>query len=265
MNFILGIVFCLLSFNRTPIVIKEASIRDKTWKSTQDLIALLLDYPIGKNLLEFAYSKKDKNPLYIISSNQSYTDTKIERIISKRNCDIRNYKYKTTIFINKNLPLVDAVLDLAHELTHYAYKEKYNPYETHYSLKQFIRYTIEEQGGEIHAYKNECQLQKEMGVKRSGNYQCNLMEKKDKEMFYSMGEHFNQLKDLENEFPFLSDKNYQFISSVYDVPYPLAAKYEYKKMMKTVCQNELKRWKISLYDKNCQNKRGDICNKDLIN
>ncbi len=57
----------------------------------------------------------------------SVTDTTLLRRFSPHNPFIVSYDSNSKIYLNKNLNIYHAVLDLAHELNHFVYREEFNP------------------------------------------------------------------------------------------------------------------------------------------
>jgi len=149
----------------------------------------------------------------------------------------------------------DALLDLAHELTHFVYRKDFNPYVKNFSLDEFIQSTIEGEGGEVRAFITECKIAAQIfGGVRSGRSNCAAIQdgqeysfSKAKEMFYQVGDHFHrfnkllEIKKIRESFPELSDNKASFVSSAYGIPYPVAAFEEYVTVLNKVCQNDKKR------------------------
>ena len=65
---------------------------------------------------------------------------------------------RSEIRLNRELSMADALLDLAHELTHFVQREIFNPYSLQFSALQFLEESIEGQGGEAQAYISECKV-----------------------------------------------------------------------------------------------------------
>jgi hypothetical protein len=195
--------------------------------------------------------------------NGSLTDTTLIRRFSAANPTQVVYETKSKIFINKHLKTLDAILDFAHELTHFTYREAFNPYDARFHLKDFIKSTVEGRGGEVDAYMVECKVLQELlpgeGFNRSNCQKVydQKMGAVSKEMgvreFYKVGNHFKALKsDLEkfavseNDLPEATSNESLFISSAWGLPYPVAAVREYVNIMDRVCKNDQNR--ISLME-----------------
>ncbi|MBF0208561.1 MAG: hypothetical protein HQK53_16925 [Oligoflexia bacterium] len=177
-----------------------------------------------------------------------------------------SYTYSHTIYIDRSLTIVEAVLDLAHELTHYVYRPENNPYQKNFRVKDFIVSTIEGRGGEADAYLVECKVWSELSRIITNNKThknqklCKEMydartqkfsKQKIVEEFYKLGGHYRQfIADIElyqlspQDFPFATAHNARFFSSTYDLPYPLSALYEFQNTLKKVCDNDLKKIKL---------------------
>lgn len=193
----------------------------------------------------------------ILPGEGSITDTTLVRRFSISDPSQVAYEMKSKVFINKNLNQSDAVLDLAHELTHFIYRQNFNPYQVNFTLPEFIRDTIEGVGGEVQAFMMECRVLNELFPKRlRARYSCKqIIDPKTGKLsyevavrrFYQVGAFFGhfhkKLKkhSLGQEFPEVSKKQATFISSAYGVPYPVAAYEEYVTVMNKVCENDKRR------------------------
>ena len=168
------------------------------------------------------------------------------------------FESKSKIFIDKNLGLKEAILDLAHELTHFSLRSTFNPYSVSFSAKEFVISTVEGRGGEVEAFLVECSVFQDLFPKEDFlRSNCNkvidpdsgkIIKKKGVEQFYKVGEFFKPFKkEMENhglneqDFPLLNGGKAIFYSSVYGLPYPLAALREYESVQKKVCQNNKNR------------------------
>lgn len=198
------------------------------------------------------------------SSHASYTDTTLIRRFSAGHPQNVMFETRSKIFLNRQLKLSDALLDLAHEMTHYSYREPFNPYGHRFGMKDFISSTVEGKGGEVEAYMVECQVFKEIFSKQEffdskcyrifdGNAQAFSKEKTIHE-FYKVGEHlddfkkeFNKLALESSDIPLASREEALFISSAWGLPYPVAAQKEYFNIMDRVCKND--QYRIELMGK----------------
>ncbi len=202
----------------------------------------------------------------VISSGEgSLTDTTLIRRFTPDRPDRVVYETQSKVLVNKRLSVLNAALDLAHELTHYTYRTAFNPYKTEFSLPEFVRSTVEGRGGEVDAYLVECKVLMDIFPKKfSQHSNCNsiinfetgkLSKKIATQKFYQVGKHSHEIKSElssfhihEKSLPELSAAEPIFISSAYGVPYPSAAIKEYVNIMGRACSNDLKR--LTLVKKN---------------
>lgn len=236
----------------------EFSTHDRM--NVRHLIQQLAKSKTGKELLLKAKKKAARNGETLLDIIQigsgSLTDTTLTRRFSKDNPEHVHYESHSVVFVNKNLNQFDALLDLAHELTHYNYRQDFNPYEINFSLEEFIKNTIEATGGEVHAFVKECHVLKELfPSKYSTKKNCldllddgKISYQKGIELFYKVGplyQDFNRLLTMSGlastDFPQLSSQSISFVSSAYGVPYPIAAFKEYRTVLKKVCENDERR------------------------
>lgn len=242
---------------------------NKTWttlKSTEqaslrELITILLKSKTGKKVVGMANEKARAygKPLLelILAGEGSITDTTLVRKFSPTAPDEIFYESRSKVFINRNLSIKNALLDLAHELTHFSLRDPFNPYQAPFGLKDFITSTVEGKGGEVDAYLIECQVLVELFQDQVSGSNCHRVidpatgrvnKGRGVQEFYQLGHFYgpfqNSLKkhDLDpKEFSVSTPQNAHFISSAYGLPYPLAAVHEYESIMERVCQNDDRR------------------------
>lgn len=230
-------------------------------KNIRHLIITLAKSKTGKALLLEAKKKaekEDKTLLDIVAEGHgSLTDTTLIRRFTTGNPDHITYETTSKVFINRDLNQYDALLDLAHELTHYVYRTNFNPYQKNFDLGEFIKNTVEGQGGEVQAFIMECTIHRELFPKDFGNrHNCKKIidEKSGKfsfakavKSFYKVGDYFESFVSVLNKhglmekFPDVNADQVSFISSAYGIPYPVAAFEEYISVLNKVCENDKKR------------------------
>ncbi|MCO4754904.1 MAG: hypothetical protein KC478_10520 [Bacteriovoracaceae bacterium] len=229
--------------------------------NVKNLIQQLAKSSSGKDLLLKTKRKAAKQGLTLLDvirpGSGSLTDTTLIRRFSPSRPEHIAYETKSVVYVNRNLNQYDAILDLAHELTHFVYRREFNPYKSDFSLSEFIKNTIEGTGGEVQAFVRECQVLKELfPVKFNDRYNCGkILNPKTGSISYEMavqkfyqvgsfGDPFKKLlmqEGILSDFPDINDKEVSFVSSAYGVPYPVAAYKEFKSVMSKVCSNDKKR------------------------
>jgi hypothetical protein len=230
-------------------------------KEILNLIKTLIKSNTGKSLLRAAKIKAaehGKTLLDILEVGEgSLTDTTLVRRFSPSRPDQVVYEAHSKVIINKELSFKNAVLDLAHELTHYTRRHTFNPYESKFTAQQFVVSTVEGLGGEVDAYLVECAVLKELfptNWRKHSNCefvqddQGKFSKLKGIEYFYKIGPYLEQFEKAlrkynitRNQFNKLSSDTPLFISSAYGVPYPVAALREYQMIMEKVCKNDKRR------------------------
>ncbi|MEK6624911.1 MAG: hypothetical protein AABY86_08085 [Bdellovibrionota bacterium] len=256
---------------RGPITIHvdRASSPERKWRDLSEneeervrfLVETLLTSSTGKKLLSKARDRaaNQGKTLFdvILPGEISITDSTLIRRFSPDRPEATAYELQSKIYINRDLKVRDALLDLAHELVHFIYKTPFNPYQDEFTVKDFIVSTLEGRGGEIDAFMAECLVERELFPSRNReNSNCTLIvgedgtptREKTIEEFYRVGAYLKMLRtDLSRyhltleQFPKMKDGHANFISSAYAVPYPLAALREYETIMSKVCENDYKR------------------------
>ena len=237
----------------------------KNWTDEENfkrLVDGLKKIPTGKKVIERATEKAAQKgfTLYdvVAIGDGSLTDTTLIRRFAASNPAQVMYETKSKVYLNRHLRTLDALLDFAHELTHFTYREAFNPYDHHFALKDFIKGTVEGRGGEVDAYMVECKVLFEL-LPGSGPERSNCQKVLDKKSgliskdlgvqeFYKIGNHFSGFKkDIEKfslnekDLPLASGGEAFFISSAWGLPYPVAAIKEYTNIMDRVCKNDQNR------------------------
>ena len=232
--------------------------------SVRYLIQLLERSRIGEELIQLTKKKaasQGKTLFDIIHpGHTSITNTTLTRRFSLNHPDRILYETNSTIVINRNLSVINALLDLAHELIHYIHREPFNPYGKNFTVKEFIHSTVEGKGGEVDAYLTECRVLDELfpgqtgyksncgRIRRNGVFSKELAVREFYQLGTYMDNFMHQMKIhhlIPQDFPLISKKQALFISSAHGLPYPLAALKEYASILNTTCQNDLKR--LSLF------------------
>src|SRR5690606_24668850 len=126
------------------------------------LLELLSRSSSGEKLIKEAAYKASRTGMtledVIKVGDSSLTHTTLVRKCSPHAPEHVIYGSRSVVYINRNLSWDDALLDLAHELTHYVYREGFNPYSEEFNAKDFIKSTIEGNGGEVQAFLTECRV-----------------------------------------------------------------------------------------------------------
>lgn len=224
------------------------------------LFELLSRSATGEKLIKEAAYKASRSGLLLEDvikvGESSLTDTTLVRKFSPHSPEHVIYESRSVVYINRNLGWNDALLDLAHELTHYVYREGFNPYSESFNARDFIKSTIEGSGGEVQAFITECKVLKELfSTKVQSRSNCQKIEDesgqlsftKAVELFYHVGSYYDglhkqlQKREIAGEFAHIKPEKINFISSAYGVPYPVAALMEYELVVNKVCENDRKR------------------------
>lgn len=227
----------------------------------QKLLEILARSQTGSELIAKAQAKAQsggKRLLEVIKAGEgSLTDTTLVRKFSPETPDQVEYETRSIVYINRTHPWDDALLDLAHELTHFVYRDGFNPYADSFNVKDFIKSTIEGKGGEAQAFIVECKVLSELFKSGSAQGRTHCQSIRDEhgqisanravELFYHIGPYFEtfhkqlSIRKVREEFSYLKPGKINFISSAYGLPYPVAALMEFDLVMNKVCENDRKR------------------------
>ncbi len=239
--------------------VKQARTEEQ---AVMTLFNMLAGSTTGKEIMRKASDKaalQGKTLQDVVSAGSgSVTDTTLVRKFSEHDPTKVSYETRSHVYIDRSLVVVDAILDLAHELTHYVYRAPFNPYRPAFSARDFIVATVEGKGGEVDAYLVECKVYKELFGSKQDQFRsrCStitddngqLSRELAMQQFYKVGHHYKLFQDelkahaVEmQELPMVGKDEAMFISSAYGLPYPLAALREYQGIMGKVCDNDFKR------------------------
>ena len=237
--------------------IKWLKLSNNYEDNLDNIIRILKKSKKGEEILYKALKRIRRNgsSLYqvIRPGSVSLNKLKIERIYDQK----MHYRLISKVYIDRNLTVIEAVSDLAHELTHYSIQNYLNPYSDSFQPTNYIINMIEGEGGEVDAFLNECQVLKDIVPDYFYNKQnCQLIFNKNTQQFskdkaikefYKIGKYKDEfLLDLyhlggnHKELPFLSLEKSQFFSSAYSAPYPLAGLKEFNAIRNQVKINQEK-------------------------
>src|SRR5690606_1190154 len=166
--------FSLYAVEEKTIHVEGSMSAKRTWMdytsseelNLKKLIELLGRSETGEKLLREAKYKAGQRGQTLLDGIKvgegSLTDTTLVRKFSPHSPEHVIYESRSVVYLSRHLAWDDALLDLAHELTHYVYRESFNPYSPDFNPKDFVRGTIEGSGGEVQAFLTECRVLKEI-------------------------------------------------------------------------------------------------------
>ena len=236
--------------------------RDSEAKAISALLKELAKTPTGASLIDLAKKKAKSRDLFlediIRPGPLSATDTTLVRRFSPAKPNEVSYVHKSLIYLNKNLKTQEAILDLAHELVHFSLRDSFNPYGKGFALVPFIASMLEGPGGEVEAFLTECRILGEIYGPFSQGMPSNCKDilrpdgsfdrAQGLKKFYRIGAYYEGfVTNLRRQglgpgpFPHLRPAEALFISSVHDLPYPVAAYREFMDIRARACANEGRR------------------------
>lgn len=209
--------------------------------------------PTGKALLLSAAKRDPAFRAHLHVGEFSLTESSLER-----NFELPSGRewvsVKQEITLNRNLRLADAILDLAHELTHFSIREPLNPYEISFVKNEFIRHGIEGKGGELDAFLSECRVTDELKQQFSDFPDHPLCKRYPNEAkrreearrdFYRVGViQDKDWEELKQSLPELTHERVVFRSAQVGLSYPLALSREFDHTLSAACGNNERRLKI---------------------
>lgn len=224
-------------------------------ESVSQIVQLLKETPTGQRLFQQAAALGAGDPNHWIRLGAvSKTDSVLTRTLNPLTGE-EKIERELMILIRSTQGLQDAALNLAHELVHATEGKVIDPYDLKLSPGAYLKQSIEDVGGEIEAFKTECQVSREFqelkGWKstrcaryidaETGQLRADLIRKD----FYRVGTHLKKVKALlgaEAElFSELSGQEPQLYSSTGQAPYPLALLREHAELTQAACSNSKRR------------------------
>ncbi len=271
---LIGFIFFMFIFHfsaqglEEKIIHVEGELSRGTWMdftssaelNLKKLMDLLGRSKTGKKLIQESQLKAARMGMTLNDvvkvGDSSLTDTTLVRKFSPHSPEHVIYESRSVVYISRHLNWDDALLDLAHELTHFVYRGYFNPYSKEFNAKEFIKSTIEGEGGEVQAFLTECRVLKELFSNNiQSRSQCQKIEgiggelsySKAVELFYHVGPYYKSFQQqlikrhIDDSFSALKGEKINFISSAYGVPYPVAALMEFDLVLSKVCEKDKKR------------------------
>ena len=220
------------------------------------LLRALEQSPRGKALIETARAKNANFKSQISVGPNSVTETVFSRSYSLEN-GAEEIRMENFLKLSRNLSRRDALWDLSHELTHFVYREPPSPYTPSTSLAGFIRDGIEGKGGELEAFRAECEvswdLEQKLNMPRH-ELCARYREKKGEQNifrlelarrdYYRVGRYFRQMKKLGKVLPKINGDSIILSSSLEKAPYPVALVKEFIMVRRTACENNRRKQEL---------------------
>ncbi|MCC7441096.1 MAG: hypothetical protein IT285_05670 [Bdellovibrionales bacterium] len=174
---------------------------------------------------------------------------------------------QVVIYLRRDLPIEETVLDLAHEIVHAMEPPLWDPYDPELTATKYIQVSIEGAGGEVDAVFEECTVANDLVRSKTGiaarspasrarlSDRChrygheNASGRIDRSLimkdFYAVGAWRDRLqKQLGKEhrvLQALSDDEPVLYSSTGRTPYPVALLEEFEQMNEVACANSRRR------------------------
>lgn len=238
----------------------------KKAESFKDVFNALASTSGGKDLLlkaEQKWKTKDVEELgkYFRWGETSRTDTTLTRQFNPTTGKEEKSR-DWIITLRQDQPLLELVLDLAHELVHATAQPTYDPYDPLLTRGKYLLSILEGAGGEVDAVWMECEIGRELARKwnlhfnRCETYLSPLQrggsrlfdKSKIRKGFYQVG---TWKKELEGQlgaearfFPLLSAEKPVLYSSTGHAPYPVALIREFEEITEAACNNSRKRMEV---------------------
>ncbi len=226
------------------------------------LLHIVRQTKFGRKLIKTAFKRYTKFYERINVGERSFTESTYSRTYSLKDGS-EELEIENHLTINRDLPRIDAVYDLTHELVHFLFRKPHNPYQMEFSMPEFVRHGIEGKGGELQAFEAECHIAWEIERKAKvephrlcGKYEIAKAKRKKKHWsaafnrkragkdFYAVGNYYVTLQGLQIELPSLSNLHPVFISSLENSPYPYALIQEFVNVRKMACENNVRKARL---------------------
>jgi hypothetical protein len=223
----------------------------------EKVISLLETSPTGRSLIQKAFQAWDLKTRQDFQSRLKWGSASRTDAVLIRHYDAETGKEsrerKVSIYLRREQPLSDLMLDLAHELVHATARPSWDPYDPGLTAGAYIHAAIEGEGGEVDAVHAECRVSSEVfgqnsksaSASRCQKYSSTHAVENIRKDFYRVGHWITELRrNLGSEnhlFPLLSDEKPALYSSTGGAPYPVALYEEYQQMTSVACENTRRR------------------------
>jgi hypothetical protein len=205
----------------------------RSWVNAVELADALREVSQGRELLAKAEKKDPKILSRIEPASASYTEDFSTTYVGAFDGNDQS-KVQQQVKLKAGMPLSDAVADLAHELTHFTGRPPFDPYAEGLHLAKFVKSSIQGEGGELSAFRAECEIAWALEsndpafprhqicekYRGAGNAFRVAMATTD---FYALGPYFPKATpELRKAFPELSEAPVAFKSGASGKPYPIS-------------------------------------------
>jgi hypothetical protein len=233
----------------------------QTQLSLSGIVQRIEETQQGHELLKKVYRTWDWDLSILLNEKlqwgtTSRTDTVLTRKYNPETGEEERLR-EITIYLRKNQPETEIVLDLVHELVHASVSPGFDPYDPSLTAGKYIWAALEGPGGEVEAVQMECSVGLEISQKlktevpRCEDYYSKshkqVVREKIRKDFYRVGQaKHDVMQRLGNEealFPLLSTEFPKLYSSTGKKAYPLALLQEFDEMTQVACQNSKNRVK----------------------
>ncbi|MGZ3656626.1 MAG: hypothetical protein ACXVB9_05460 [Bdellovibrionota bacterium] len=234
----------------------ETRIWFHPWKSTAEIATILRAVPDGRALLASAEKKDPQFLQHVSAGNASSTEDLLTATLNAFDGEDHTGTAQQ-ITLKKDLPLSDAVADLAHEIVHFTERPPFDPYRSGLVLKTFVRENIEGKGGELAAFATECKVAWEIEkddpsfpqhkfcqrYRLPGNKFALEAARHD---YYAIGSWLTKAStSLKKNFPELTMSDPVFTSGISRKPYPISLNEEFSRTRIAVCDLNRKKYLLT--------------------
>lgn len=229
-----------------PVARGAEPVWKKQWSAAPELIATLGLVPEGRALLEAARAKSPGFEKRILPGDASFTERQQLGAYSAATGK-ESFRESLRIYINRRHSHADAAVDLAHELVHLTERKPVDPYASNFTAAAYVRAGIEDEGGELAAFRAECRVawaleklfpafpsHRHCGAFRKGG---EIDAEAARLAFYAVGktEHAKLAPALRKELPELSPAESVLSSGLGSRPYPAMLAQQFASSRRSAC------------------------------
>lgn len=243
--------------------VKAFPPKTESARVAREAIALLARTQAGKRILTRAmafWNESNQNGIlkHLAYGAVSRTDAVLTRHYNPESGEEVRERF-VTVILKKDQPLIDAAMDLGHELVHATTPPSWDPYDPSLTAGKYMFAALEANGGEVDAVFAECEIaadfKRDLDIRTTRCDRYLTLAAPDNRLvvdrakiqgdFYRVGKWDafvrSRLGKEKSTFPLLSRKDPELYSATGGAPYPVSLMREYEELNRVACENVRKR------------------------
>lgn len=247
--------------------VKTAPAKTESARMAREAMELLARTQTGKRILTRAMAFWNETSQSGILKHLAYgpvsrTDAVLTRHYNPESGEEVRERF-VTVILKKDQSLIDAAMDLGHELVHATTPPSWDPYDPSLTAGKYMFAALEANGGEVDAVFAECEIaadfKRDLDIRTSRCDRYLTLAAPDNRLtvdrakiqgdFYRVGKWESYVRTRlgkeKSTFPLLSRKDPELYSATGGAPYPVSLMREYEELNRVACENVRKRGDVA--------------------